>query len=87
MLGGKIDLEKMLNQKDFHDERYSLCFSGKQKNGINYLHIYLIKNDAKVAEGYFDIHEVTMIDIAIGKAISLLQPRSNDITRSYCGIW
>ena len=85
--GGKIDLEKVLNQTDFQDNQLSLHFSGKQKNSINYLHIYLIKNEAKVGECYFDIHEVTMIDIAIGKAISLLQPVSNDIARSYCGIY
>lgn len=85
--GNRIELEQKLNQTDYYDNSYSLIFSAKQKNSKNYLYICLMENGSMIEEDYFDIHEVTMIDIAIGKAISLLQPQSKDITRSYSNLW
>ena len=72
--GGKIDLDKAL----FHESSYvtpsSLHFVARQKDNKHFLHIFL-RQDGNVKECYLDLHEVTMLDIAIGKIISLLTPK------------
>jgi len=52
----------------------ALNFTARQKNDLNYLHIYLTENGKTVDEVYLDGQEVMMLDIAMGKVINLLSP-------------
>jgi hypothetical protein len=72
--GGRIDLGKVLHHENPLEGKRELHFVARQKNKRNYLHIYLMQNGALIDESYFDGQEVLLLDIAIGKAISLLTP-------------
>jgi hypothetical protein len=74
--GGRIELVKALHHENPRDGRQALYFAARQKNKKNFLHICLTKDGATVDEVYLDGQEVIMLDIAIGKAISLLPPRT-----------
>lgn len=74
--GGRIDLAKTLHRKTLYGGRQSLCFTARQKNNQHFLQICLTQDGATVDEVYLDGQEVIMLDIAIGKAISLLPPRT-----------
>jgi hypothetical protein len=74
--GSKIDLAKGLNHEDSHAGKQSLYFVARQKDQKHFLHICLQQSGATVNETYLDGQEVIMLDIAIGKAISLLMPRA-----------
>ena len=74
--GSKIDLAKVLHhgEEDHFGEQLSLNFIARQKNKRHFLEISLISNSTLVMETYLDGQEVLMLDIALGKAISLLTP-------------
>lgn len=74
--GGRIDLAKTLHHENPRGGRQSLYFVARQKNKQNFLHICMTQNGATANEVYLDGQEVIMLDIAIGKAISLLPPRT-----------
>jgi hypothetical protein len=71
--GSKVDLVKCLSHKD---GQQSLYFTARQKDNKHFLHICLKQGSATVSECYLDGQEVIMLDIAIGKAISLLMPKT-----------
>lgn len=71
--GGKIDLAKVLHHKTSYGT-HSLYFSAKQKDKRHYLHIMMTLDGTPVGEVYLDGQEVIMLEIAIGKTISLLAP-------------
>jgi len=72
--GSKIDLAKVLHHEDAINNRLSLYFVSRQKNKKHSLQICLQKNGNTSSEIYLDGQEVLMLDIAIGKIISILAP-------------
>lgn len=72
--GSKIDLAKVLFHEDARKGRQALCFVARQKDNKHFLHICLQQGGATINELYLDGQEVIMLDVAIGKAISLLMP-------------
>lgn len=72
--GGRIDLDKALHHENVLEGKWELHFVARQKDKRHYLHIYLMQNGKLNNESYFDGQEVLLLDIAIGKAISLLTP-------------
>jgi hypothetical protein len=48
----------------------------RQKNGIQSLEVSLADNGRNIGTAYLSAREVIMLDIAIGKAISLLAPET-----------
>jgi hypothetical protein len=66
-----------LNKTLKHDNAYretdlALSFASRQRNGENYLHIFLEKEGHTINECYLDCMDVGLLDIAVGKAISLM---------------
>ena len=81
--GSRIELEKALLRPEYHGVQEALCFVAKQKDKINYLHIWHEKNGKTVKEVYLDGHEVIMLDIALGKAVNLMTPQpAHHVSRS-----
>ena len=76
--GGKIDLAKGLHHEAPATGRQLLSFVARQKDKQHFLHICLQQKGVTVNETYLDGQEVIMLDIAIGKAISLLAPINAD---------
>ena len=74
--GSKIDLAKVLYRDDDPAGRQALYFVARQKDNKHFLHISLQEGGVTVNESYFGGQEVIMLDIAIGKAISLLMPKT-----------
>ena len=72
--GSRIELAKYLTRKDHQESYETLCFIARQKDNKNYPQISLVKKGETVKEEYLDGQVVIMLDIAIGKAISLLTP-------------
>lgn len=70
----RIDLAKGLARAALEGYRHSLCFTARQKNNQQFLHVYLQENDRTVSETYLDIQEAIMLDSALGKALNLLSP-------------
>ena len=71
--GSKIELATAL----FHDDDFnpqSLNMIARQKNGIQSLEVSVAENGSPAGEVYLIGREVIMLDIAIGKVISLLAP-------------
>lgn len=83
--GNRIDLATTLNRKYPNGAKQVLYFLARQKNKSNYLHICLERNDVNINEVYLDGQEVLMLDIAIGKAIHLLTPTSEQHGRDLYG--
>lgn len=75
--GSRIELSKSIHH--CHENPFvhplSLCFMARQKNRKHYLEISLYVNGNPSGEVFLDGQEVLMLDIAIGKAISLLTPK------------
>jgi hypothetical protein len=69
--GSRIGLSKCLSHKD---GQQSLYFTARQKDNKHFLHIELQQGGTTVNECYLDGQEVIMLDVAVGKAISLLMP-------------
>lgn len=84
--GSRIELMKSVHH--CHENPFvhplSLCFMARQKNRKHYLEISLFVNGNPSGEVYLDGQEVLMLDIAIGKAISLLTPKVDEIEEE-CG--
>ena len=76
--GSKIDLAKALHHNEFLMVPQSLYFTARQKDKKHFLHICLQQRGVTVNEAYLDGQEVIMLEIAIGKAISLLAPTAAD---------
>lgn len=74
--GSRVDLAKGLHHEDSRAGRQSLYFTARQKDNKHFLHICLKQGGATVNESYLDGQEVIMLDVAIGKAISLLVPKT-----------
>lgn len=78
--GSRIELIKTIHHS--HESHFvkplSLGFMARQKNRKHYLEVSLFENGNPAGEVYLDGQEVLMLDIAIGKAISLLSPRVMD---------
>lgn len=73
--GSRIELATTL----FHDDDFSaqsLNMIARQKNGIQSLEVSLADNGRNIGTAYLSAREVIMLDIAIGKAISLLAPET-----------
>jgi len=75
--GGRIDLAKMIHHDDKnpHGIHHSLNIIARQKNKKHYLEFSLFENIDPAGEVYLDGQEVIMLDIALGKAITLLTPK------------
>jgi len=76
--GSKIDLLKVLYREDSHTGQQSLHFTSRQKDKKHFLQISFVQQFVTVNETYLDGQEVIMLDIAIGKAVSLLAPTAAD---------
>lgn len=77
--GSKIELATAL----FHDDDFNpqaLNMIARQKNSIQSLEISVADNGMPAGEIYLSAQEVIMLDIAIGKAISLLAPETVYVT-------
>jgi len=74
--GSKIEFAKELHHEGFPFGHQSLFFVARQKNKKHFLHVFLSQEGNSVREIYLEGQEVIMLDIAIGKAISLLTPSS-----------
>lgn len=74
--GSKIDFAKELRHENCIDGQQSLYFVTRQKNMKYYLQICLMIEGETLNEVYLDEHEAIMLDIALGKAISMLTPGS-----------
>jgi len=75
--GSRIDLAKVLQHEDYRDGRQSVHFVARQKNKQHFLHIFLAVDGETLEETYLDGQEVIMLEIAVGKAISLMVPDSH----------
>lgn len=75
--GSEIELAKVLHHEASHAGRQSLCFVARQKAKKRSLHICLQQTGINDIECYLDGQEVIMLDIALGKAISLLTPATS----------
>jgi hypothetical protein len=76
--GNSIHLEESLKHEITGKEHTSstVCFAARQKAKINKLYVCL-KNDDEIAnEIYLSGREAIMLDVAIGKAITLLRPET-----------
>lgn len=75
--GSRIDLAKVIHHSDKNLISYpqSLNLMARQKNKKHYLEISLYTNGVPDGGIYLDGQEVIMLDIALGKAISLLTPK------------
>lgn len=71
--GMKIHLDKSLFQEDFRGD-FTLKFAARQQKSVYSLHISIEEFGHKKHEAYLDAQEVIMLDIALAKAINLLQP-------------
>jgi hypothetical protein len=75
--GSRIDLAKLIHH--CHESHFvnpqSLNLMARQKNKKHYLEISLFENGNPAGEVYLDGQEVIMLDISLGKAISLLTPK------------
>ncbi len=78
--GSKIVFEKELFYDNRHEAPQSLHFTARQKGKEHFLQIILKDRGMSTNEIYLDGQEVIMLDIAIGKAISLLAPDEIDLT-------
>lgn len=72
--GSKISLAKCLHHNDQFEDGRSLSFNARQKNNEQYLHIFTTTGGKIENEVYLDVQEVMALDIAMGKAISLMAP-------------
>lgn len=72
--GSKIDFSQELLHENYIDGQHSLLFAARQKNKKYYLQICLKVEGETSNEVYLDAHETIMLDIALGKAISVLTP-------------
>jgi len=73
--GSRIDLAKAIHHEVTIEIRKSLYFASRQKGKKNSLQILLLDGRGIMTnEIYLDAQEVLMLDIAIGKTISLLSP-------------
>lgn len=71
--GEAINLKKMLHhEQPYRDPKNTLNFVGRQKNKENYLHIFVMSKGVITNECYLDCQEVGTVEIALGKAISLM---------------
>ena len=75
--GSRIDLARRIQHSDKNPFgiQHSLNIIARQKNKKHYLEISLFDQSNPVGEVYLDGQEVIMLDIALGKAITLLTPR------------
>jgi len=75
--GNRIELAKSIEHYDKHhrENPQTLNFMARQKNKKHYLEISLYTNGVPDGETYLDGQEVIMLDIALGKAITLLTPK------------
>lgn len=75
--GSRIELSKSIEHYDKHHRAnpQTLNFMARQKNKKHYLEISLYTNGIPDGEIYLDGQEVIMLDIALGKAITLLTPK------------
>lgn len=80
--GAKIELEKVLYQQDFRGD-FTLKFAARQQKNKYSLHICIEDGGSKKGEVYLDVQEVIMLDIALAKAINLLQPVENHNARLF----
>lgn len=76
-IGYKIDLDETIHQTSRPYGMQSLQFASKQKSGINSLYICQKNDNEKVWDVYLRYHEVLMLDIALGKVISMMGPSRN----------
>lgn len=81
--GDQIDLDKALHRETSYAGRQALYFVARQKNKKHFLQICLEQDGETVNEVYLDGQEVIMLDVAIGKAISLLPPKTIDRMRGF----
>lgn len=72
----KIDLKKSITHTDFLGNKQHLSFEARQKAGLHYLHILYQQENSDVNEAYLDITDVLLLDIALGKALSMLSPQA-----------
>ncbi len=83
--GVRINLDETLRKGKGNDLNLSLCFSARQKDKISYLNICLKDGEGKLLNDlYLTGREVLMLDIAMGKAISLLQPSDVETLTGGC---
>ena len=79
--GSRIELYKAIHH--CHDSHFIypllLMFTARQKNRTHYLEICFLINGNPEGRAFLDGQEVLMLDIAIGKAISLMAPKVLEI--------
>lgn len=83
--GVRINLDETLRKGKGNDLNLSLFFSARLKDKISYLNICLKDGEGKLLNDlYLTGREVLMLDIAMGKAISLLQPSDVETLTGGC---
>jgi hypothetical protein len=80
----RIDLDTDIFKYQSQDCAWLLNFSDRQKDKKSSLRVCLEKNGLMQHEMYLNGQQVLMLDVAIGKALSLLSPR---ITRQGLDIY
>jgi hypothetical protein len=71
----RIDLDTSIFKHQSLDYVWNLNFSDRQKDKKSFLRVCLERNGLMQHQMYLDGQQVLMLDVAIGKAISLLSPR------------
>jgi len=71
----RIGLNTNMCKYHSYDYAWRLNFSDRQKDKKSFLRVYLERNGLMQHEMYLDGQQVLMLDVAIGKALSLLSPR------------
>jgi len=85
--GSRIELEKGLRRLEDDGNDEELCFKARQKDKRNYLHLAHVKNGVNLDEVFLDGQEVIILDIAIQKAINLLNPhQADELTSRFQGV-
>lgn len=83
--GGRLILSKELEQETHEGQTQMLCFTAKQKNDKNFLHISMTEDDEFMEEIYLDVIDVLMLDAAITKTINLISPYEFDFVGNQWG--
>lgn len=76
--GSKIDLADVLHGESSGNDDLTLYFTARQKDKQHFLHICLRQEAETINEVYLTVREVSALEKAIGKAVSLLNPRMTD---------
>ncbi|MBV5339818.1 MAG: hypothetical protein J0665_09710 [Deltaproteobacteria bacterium] len=76
--GSNINLMKSIEREIKIYGMQKIVFEARQKANEHYLYVCIQNDGNTYLEAYFDGQEVIMLDAALGKAISWLNPKTSD---------